>query len=83
MRQLSTPHGIIKNNKKMELFTGTILKVEVSYGFVKRDGLSDDLFFYRFENDSLDWEQLKRGQKVSFKIGFNYKGAIALNLTLL
>lgn len=79
----NTPYGIIKKNKKPERFTGTILKVEISYGFVKRDGLSDDLFFYRFENDNLDWEQLKRGQKVTFKIGFNYKGAIALNMTLI
>ena len=79
----NTPYGIIRKNKKPEMFTGTILKVEVSYGFVKRDGLSDEIFFYRFENDNLDWEQLKRGQKVTFKIGFNYRGAIALNMTLI
>ena len=58
-----TPYGIIKKNNRAEIFTGTILNVEVSYGFLKRDGISDDIFFYRLENDNLNWEQLRRGTK--------------------
>lgn len=78
-----TPTGIIRKNGKPEIFWGTIMKVEVSYGFVKRDGYGDDIFFYRFENENINWDELKRGVKVSFKIGFNYKGAIGLGLALM
>jgi cold shock CspA family protein len=78
----NSPSGIIKSNNKPFVFSGNILKVEISYGFVRRDGISDDIFFYKFDNDKLDWESLKRGQPVTFLIAFNYKGAIAINMEL-
>lgn len=76
----NTPTGIISKNKKAIVFEGAILNIEVSYGFIKRDSYSDHIYFYRFSNDHLDWESLKRGARVSFIIGFNYKGAVALQI---
>lgn len=74
--------GIIKSNKKPVKFEGIIYTLELSYGFIRRDGIGDDIYFYRFEND-YDWDQVKRGVKVNFFIAFNYKGAIAVSISII
>lgn len=77
----SKPIGILRKNGKNSYFEGVITKVEISYGFIKRDGLGDSLFFYRYNND-YDWDKFSYGKRVSFEIGFNYKGPIAINVNL-
>ena len=77
-----SPVGIMKKNGKPIIFTGTITKAEISYGFIKRDEIGDDLYFFQLEEEQ-DWENYKRGKRVLFKIGFNYKGAIALSLKII
>ena len=72
-----TPVGKLRKNTKALWFEGTILTVEMSYGFIKRDIFADSVYYYRFEED-YDWEMFKRGIRVTFNIAFNYKGPIAL-----
>lgn len=76
------PVGVLKRNNKPLNFEGVITKVEVSYGFIRRDAYGDELYFYRFEGD-YDWERFRRGSRVSFRIGFNYKAPLALGIKLL
>lgn len=75
-----TPVGMIKYNGKPVPFEGTVVKLELTYGFIRRDGFSDDVFFFRDHNEEINWELLRRGVRLKFNIGFNYKGATALNV---
>lgn len=79
------PSGILKNGNKHLYFEGAIKSTEISYGFIKRDGLSDEIFFYRFDDSNHDkiWDNLNRGKRVSFRIGFTYSGPIAVNIAIL
>lgn len=73
--------GIIYKNEQKETFFGVINSDELSYGHLKRDLISDLIYFYKFQaNYKLG--NLKRGDRVSFHIGFNYKGPIAFDLKL-
>lgn len=74
--------GKLKRNNRFQFFEGIITKVEVSYGFIKRDGLADSVFFFRYDDD-YDWDKFVRNKRVSFQIGFNYNGPVALSINVL
>jgi cold shock CspA family protein len=76
----NNPVEPIRNNGNLVEFTGTIQKLEISFGFLKRDGTADEIFFSKNETEKTIYSNLKRGDKVKFNIAFNYKGANALNL---
>jgi tetratricopeptide (TPR) repeat protein/cold shock CspA family protein len=61
-------------------FNGTIARVEASHGFLTVDGRGDDLFFHQKNVDSGVWEQLKRGKRVVFGIGFSLSGPLAVSV---
>lgn len=71
--------GIIIEKSKPKIFSGTITRVETTYGFIQRDDRNESIFFNPNEN-SENWHLLMRGKKVIFHIGFNYRGAIAIHL---
>ena len=73
--------GIIQKNGQKEKFQGIVNSDELSYGYIKRDLISDLIYFYKFQSN-YKLGNLKRGTKVSFSIGFNYKGPIAIDLNL-
>lgn len=60
------------------LFTGTVSRVEVAHGFVSADGRGEDVFLHSNNYDGASWENLKRGSRVAFHIGFNFGGPLAL-----
>jgi hypothetical protein len=85
--------GVIKKNAlEMKVFKGEIFNLHTNFGFVKRDGLGDTIYFYMYNKFILENEGeysddsifsiLRRGSRVKFNIGFNYKGTIALNISL-
>lgn len=76
----NNPVDPIKNNECLVEYTGTIQKLEISFGFLKRDGTADEVFFSKNETEKSIYSNLRRGDKVKFNIAFNYKGANALNL---
>ncbi|MBN8566292.1 MAG: SIR2 family protein [Flavobacteriales bacterium] len=73
--------GIIIKNGQREKFYGIISSDELSYGYLKRDLISDSIYFYKFQQN-YNLGNLKRGTRISFNIGFNYKGPIAFDLKL-
>jgi tetratricopeptide (TPR) repeat protein len=77
-----TPTGKLRRSNQAMIFEGVIITVEVSYGFIRRDSFGDNLYFFRFEED-YNWDNFKSNKRVSFKIGFNYRGAVALNIRLI
>lgn len=86
----STIRGVIKDSDSFVSFKGEILNLNTNYGFIKRDGLGDTIYFFMlnsyasdFEdesNKSIDISNLRRSERVTFNIGFNYRGPIALNI---
>jgi len=76
------PSGLLTINGNPQSFTGTIVKLEPFYGFVKRDQTADDIFFYCQENEQ-HWKSLEKNIRVSFKMAFNYRGPIALDMLIL
>lgn len=79
----SRPYGKVRQNGNLVLFKGSIYKIESNFGFLSRDAIGDQLFFYRYEgtHDKI-WDQLYIGTRVTFHLAFNYKGAIAVNIRL-
>ena len=84
--------GIIKDSDNPVYFKGEIHNLHSNYGFIKRDGIGDTIYFFMFNsysldledepNKGLDFSSLRRTDRVRFNIGFNYKGTIALNIKL-
>jgi hypothetical protein len=54
----------------------------MSYAFVNRDVIGDRIFIYRFTGNK-NWDEYRIGSRISFNIGFNFKGAIAVNTNIL
>jgi hypothetical protein len=74
--------GKLKRNNRHQFFEGIITKVEISHGFIKRDGLGDFIYFFRYDDD-YEWDKFIRNKRVSFIIGFNYYGPVALSINVL
>jgi hypothetical protein len=63
-------------------FEGSLIHKEMSYAFVNRDVIGDRIFIYRFTGNK-NWDEYRIGSRISFNIGFNFKGAIAVNTNIL
>jgi hypothetical protein len=74
------PRGIIKSNGTDAIFTGTIIRKEMNYGLIRRKDFGDILLFNIMNEEN--WDNLQLFKEVSFKLGFNYKGPIAINLSM-
>jgi hypothetical protein len=65
-------NGFITLNGKNKVFEGTIIKLENSFGFIKKDFTGESIYFIRNINDSL-----KYNSRVKFYLAFNFNGLIA------
>lgn len=63
-----------------KLFTGTVSSMEIAHGFVTADGRGDDIFMHNSDVDGVPWDDLRRGGRVAFHIGFNFGGPLALDV---
>jgi tetratricopeptide (TPR) repeat protein len=59
---------------------GAVQRVEGSYAFIKKDGDGVSLFAHQGGGNAEGWGDLARGRRVSFRIGFNYYGLVAVEL---
>jgi hypothetical protein len=73
--------GTITENGKAITYSGRIVMLEASYGFVRRELYGDDIYLSKFESNTL-WSSLKPGMPIKFNVGFNYKGPVAINIKL-
>jgi cold shock CspA family protein/tetratricopeptide (TPR) repeat protein len=62
-------------------FTGRVVRLEATYGFVSRDGIGDWVFVHRSEVRPEYWTNLRIGSRVRFQIAFTMKGQGATNLS--
>lgn len=69
-----------KHNIPM-IFTGFITSLESTYGFIKRDHFADEIFFHQSHIEDDVKHNLRMNSRVKFTLGFNFKGAIAVNIS--
>jgi cold shock CspA family protein len=74
--------GIIMRNGKADVFRGTINSIHASFAFLTRDGFSDKLFMNREQQHKSPWNNFRTNQRVKFKIGFTYRGPVAVDVEL-
>jgi cold shock CspA family protein/TolA-binding protein/sRNA-binding regulator protein Hfq len=74
------PRGIVTDGEAPIRFSGTITQMESSYGFLVRDGENDSFFTHFSFSDASVWKKIKSQDRVTFEIGFNYRGPVALNI---
>ena len=74
--------GVIVSNGKDCTFSGRVEQMRYDHGFAIRDGAADRVFLHTKYSNQEDWGQLERDTRISFKIGFNFWGATAINLQL-
>ncbi len=76
------PQGVQVEKDKAIIFYGTIVKKEIQYAFVRRDGFGDDLFVHKNEVMG-NWDEYKIGRRLMFNLAFSYKGPLAINTTVI
>ncbi len=74
------PRGVLTDAGKPIRFSGVISQMESTYGFLVRDGENDRLFTYFTNSDGSVWKNLNTQDRVTFAIGFNYRGPLALDI---
>lgn len=72
------PRNTVKKNGRKQEFSGVVKRIELSYGFIKRDIIGDSIYF---DNSVLNNDfDISREDKVSFFVAFTYKGPIAIEI---
>jgi cold shock CspA family protein/tetratricopeptide (TPR) repeat protein len=66
-----------------EEFQGKIVKIESSYVFIARDGLTDWIYCHVSNVDNEIWSELTYGSRVSFCVSFGIRGASAHSLKMI
>jgi tetratricopeptide (TPR) repeat protein len=59
---------------------GTVSAKEVAYGFITRDGTGDRITMREEYIGADEWAEIYYNQHVTFEIGFNFFGPVALNV---
>ena len=63
-------------------FSGRLVRLEATYGFVARDGIGDWVFVHRTNVSAEVWRALKIDCRLRFQVGFNMRGASTLKIAL-
>ena len=61
-------------------FSGRLVRLEATYGFVARDGVGDWVFVHWKSVDADLWRALRVDCRLEFQVGFSMRGAAALEL---
>lgn len=69
-----------ENENQKIRYWGTVIRCHQQYGFLKREDNSEDIYVAAQFTDSTIWTHLRPDQRVSFNIGFNFGGPIAINI---
>lgn len=62
------------------VFTGTLSRKDVAFGWLSRDGHGDRIYVREEQLPEDSWDLLYERQTVQFQIGFNFAGALALEV---
>lgn len=68
----------IREGRAIKQFTGIVIKNAGDYGFVRVDGVGEDVFAH--ENNNMEWKDLPRDSRVTFQLGFSLRGPEVVNI---
>lgn len=71
------PRGVIEKE-----CTGTIYRLSLNSGIIRRDIYGDDIFFFKRNEKGEPLGELKRNDMISYNLAFNYCGPIAVNIRI-
>ena len=74
--------GEIYDGEVLKKFTGRLEQLFSDYGFITRDGPADRVYIHIKNVDESVWEKLRRNSRISFAIGFNFWGPVAVGIGL-
>lgn len=75
--------GIVEENSGTQRrFSGTIVQIEEAYFFIKPAEFSDNIFAHQARSPELSASDIQRDKKVTFLLGFNARGATAIDVKL-
>lgn len=74
--------GVLCRNGLPERFRGKVDSLSGSFGFALRDGSGDNVFLHVRNMEDDIWRQLRSGTPISFGLGFNFRGAVAIRVEL-
>jgi hypothetical protein len=71
--------GVIKEDGVTKRFSGRIAKLEASYALISRDLTGDLIFLHMLNAPENIWNKLKVNSRMTFSIGFTFRGTVAGN----
>lgn len=63
-------------------YTGVVVRLSGTHGFVRRDQAGDQLFMHQSEVAGIPWQGVKPGMRVAFQLGFTAQGPVACGVSL-
>lgn len=73
----------IMENNSPKIYTGTVSRAEITHGFIEVDGHGGNIFFHKNKvHDESTRNEIRMELRVSFNIGFSFKGPEALDVKL-
>ena len=63
-----------------QVFAGHVARLESAHGFIAADGRWDWVFLHTSDIDRQLWDELGSGDRVTFSVGFNFRGPKALDV---
>lgn len=73
----------LEENNEPIIFNGRLKNKKILFGYIEREGVGDSIFVHQKDNSKESWQSLNETDRVSFNVGFNFSGPIALNVALL
>lgn len=62
-------------------YTGQVIRREDSFGWIKRDNVDDQVLIHSRNLTKEVWAEIRRGSRLNFRIAFNYRGPIAVDIS--
>lgn len=87
LRDAELPEGVKRRHGHSILdadtparFSGSLASLDASHAWVQRDKSQDLVFCHSNNSRGVDWSRLRVGMRITFEIGFNFRGPLALNV---
>jgi cold shock CspA family protein len=59
-------------------YVGRVAQKQYGYGFISSNDLRFDVYFHRNHTPDDLWERVDKGSRVSFLLGFNFRGPVPI-----
>lgn len=74
------PRAAWEDNGTPKRFHGTVVRMDLGFAFVERDGKKDRIFIRRTPETEFLWTSGASGPRIVFSIAFNLRGPVAVDI---